>query len=155
MRQRSPGSRSAPWEKEQVDSQTPKGFHDGYDVPHIRCQLVTCTPEITMPQSLVQIYLHLVFSTKGRATFLKDEELRDRTHRYLAGSCKNLNSPALAIGGVEDHVHILCRLGKSIQVADLVRELKRESSRWIRAEFEGILLATRIRGVFDQPGACG
>jgi REP element-mobilizing transposase RayT len=88
----------------------------------------------TVPQSLAQVYLHVVFSTKERRPFLKDREFRARVHAYLAGTCKNLDSPALIVGGVEDHVHILCRLGKSIEVATLVRELKRESSKWIKAE---------------------
>ena len=87
-----------------------------------------------MPQSLVQIYLHIVFSTKQRKPFLKDSDLRDRTHRYLAGICNNLNVPALIAGGVEDHVHILCRLGKTICIADLIRDLKRDSSKWVKAE---------------------
>ena len=87
-----------------------------------------------MPQSLVQVYVHIVFSTKHRKPFLKDKEFRERTHRYLAGICKNLNSPALIIGGVEDHVHILCRLGKTIEIADLIRDLKRDSSKWVKAE---------------------
>jgi len=87
-----------------------------------------------MPQSLVQIYVHLVFSTKHRQPFLADNEFRDRTHRYLAGACKGLESPALVVGGVEDHVHILCRLGKTVAVADLIRDLKRESSKWVKVE---------------------
>ena len=87
-----------------------------------------------MPQSLVQIYVHIVFSTKHRKPFLKDKDFRARTHRYLAGICKNLNSPALIIGGVDDHVHILCRLGKTIEIADLIRDLKRDSSKWVKAE---------------------
>ena len=87
-----------------------------------------------MPQSLVQIYVHIVFSTKHRKPFLKDNEFRDRTHRYLAGICKNLKSPAPVVGGVDDHVHILCRLGKTIDIADLIRDLKRDSSKWVKAE---------------------
>ncbi len=55
-------------------------------------------------------------------------------HAYLAGSCKQLDCPALIVGGVEDHVHILCRLGKSIEVATLLRELKRESSKWVKSQ---------------------
>ena len=82
-----------------------------------------------MSQSLVQIYVHIVFSTKHRKPFLKDMEFRDRTHRYLAGICKNLNSPSVIVGGVEDHVHMLCRLGKTIEIADLIRDLKRDSSK--------------------------
>ena len=72
-----------------------------------------------MPQSLVQIYVHIVYSTKHREPFLKDKEFRDRTQRYLAGTCNGLNCPALMVGGVEDHVHILCRLGKNVGIADL------------------------------------
>ena len=87
-----------------------------------------------MPQSLSQIYLHLIFSTKGRRRFLQDPSLRDEMHRYLGGVCHNLDSPSLAVGGVEDHVHLLCRLSRTLTVADLLRELKRESSKWIKSK---------------------
>jgi len=87
-----------------------------------------------VPQSLVQIYLHITFSTKGRRPFLQDRELRDQTHAYLAGACRNLDSPSLIVGGVEDHVHIACRLSKTMAIADLIRELKRESSKWIKTK---------------------
>jgi REP element-mobilizing transposase RayT len=87
-----------------------------------------------VPQSLAQIYLHVVFSTKGRKPFLTDAALRGRTHAYLAGICKNLDCPAVIVGGVEDHVHILCRFGRTIEVATLLRELKRDSSKWIKVE---------------------
>ena len=85
-----------------------------------------------MPQSLAQIYLHLVFSTKDRRPFLQDPSIRAETHQYLGGICNNLDCPVLRVGGVEDHVHILCRLNKTMTIADLVRELKRESSQWIK-----------------------
>lgn len=87
-----------------------------------------------MPQSLVQIYVHLVFSTKDRAPFLRDLPFRQRTHAYLAGICKNHDSTALSIGGVEDHVHLLIHLAKTIDIATLIRELKRDSSKWIKEE---------------------
>jgi REP element-mobilizing transposase RayT len=82
-----------------------------------------------MPQSLAQIYLHIVFSTKDRQTFFKDLDIRNDMHAYLGGTCGNLDCPALIVGGVADHVHILCRFGRTISVADLIRELKRESSK--------------------------
>ena len=85
-----------------------------------------------MPQSLAQIYLHLVFSTKNRAAFLEDATVRENMHKYLSGTCRNLESPSIAVGGVEDHVHILCRQSKKLSVAQLIRELKRESSKWIK-----------------------
>ena len=87
-----------------------------------------------MGQSLVQIYVHIIFSTKDRQRFLVDDGLRERTHAYLAGICRNQDSPAIVVGGAEDHIHILCRLGKQTAISDLVRELKRDSSSWIKTQ---------------------
>lgn len=87
-----------------------------------------------MGQSLAQIYVHIIFSTKHRKPFLKETELRTKLYAYLAGICKKQDCPALIIGGVEDHVHILCRLGKTIEVATLIREVKRGSSLWIKVQ---------------------
>jgi putative transposase len=55
-------------------------------------------------------------------------------HAYLTGICRNQECPSLRIGGVEDHVHILLRLGKQANLSDLLRELKRDSSKWIKDE---------------------
>jgi len=85
-----------------------------------------------MAQSLSQVYLHVVFSTKNRAGFLQDRDLRERTHAYLAGACRNLGSPSISVGGVEDHVHILSRLAKTLSISDFIRELKREPSKWLK-----------------------
>ena len=87
-----------------------------------------------MSQSLAQIYLHVVFSTKQRATYLQDRSVRDQLHAYVGGTCRNLDSPALIVGGVADHIHVLYRLAKTLSVADLVRELKRESSKWVKEQ---------------------
>jgi putative transposase len=87
-----------------------------------------------MPQSLAQLYVHLVFSTKNRAPFLQDKAFRERVHAYLKGICFNQDSPALEVGGVGDHVHILCRLSKNLAIKDLLRELKRDSSSWVKVE---------------------
>jgi putative transposase len=81
-----------------------------------------------MPQSLSCIYLHLIFSTKERQPFLNDPDLRSEVHAYIAGVTQRLQCPAVAIGGVEDHVHALVRFGRTITVADLVKETKRVSS---------------------------
>jgi putative transposase len=87
-----------------------------------------------MPQSLVQIYLHIVFSTKNRAPLLEDATLRDEMHNYLGGTCNQLDCPVLRVGGVADHVHVLCRLGKTMAISHLIQELKRESSKWIKTK---------------------
>ena len=87
-----------------------------------------------MGHSLGQIYLHVVFSTKNRHPFLQDAEVREKTHAYMVGTCRNLRSPSLIVGGVADHVHILCRLSRDLSAAVLVRELKRESSKWLKEQ---------------------
>jgi len=92
-----------------------------------------------MPQSLAQVYLHLVFSTKNRQAWFQNAALREELHNYLGGTCRALDSPSLVVGGVADHVHILCRLGRMVAIATLVRDLKRETSKWIKtkgAEFD-------------------
>ena len=89
-----------------------------------------------MGQSLVQIYVHIVYSTKDRKPFLHDSDHRRCLHAYLAGIFSGQSSPALTISGVEDHVHVLCRLGKTIDVSDLVRESKKDSSTWVKQELQ-------------------
>jgi len=85
-----------------------------------------------MPHSLAQVYLHLIWSTKNRYPFLKDEGLRQEMHAYLAGACKKMGCRPLKVGGIEDHVHIACQLSRQISIADLVRGLKKESSKWAK-----------------------
>ena len=87
-----------------------------------------------MPQSLAAVYLHLVFSTKDRFPFLKDESLRRRLHEYLGGVTKTLGCPPLRVGGVEDHVHLLVRFGRTVSIADWVKEVKRVSSIWVHEQ---------------------
>ena len=107
-----------------------------------------------MPQSLVQLYTHLVFSTRLRKPCLRDSQLRESLHAYLAGACHNLGSPSLIVGGVEDHVHILCRLSKTMNVSELMRELKRESSKWVKGASTRLGMFQWQSGygaVLDQP----
>ncbi len=85
-----------------------------------------------MPQSLSSVYIHAVFSTKERRPFLRDDELRSSLHRYLGGVSKKLGCAPLRIGGVEDHVHILSRLNRTITQADWIKEMKRASSLWMK-----------------------
>jgi REP element-mobilizing transposase RayT len=87
-----------------------------------------------MPQSFAQIYLHLVFSTKDRRPLLEPASIREEVHRYLGGTCNGLGCPVLCVGGVADHVHVLCLLGRTIAVAGLVKELKRASSLWVKTK---------------------
>jgi putative transposase len=90
-----------------------------------------------MPQSLSKILVHTVFSTKARLPYLRNASLRQELHRYLGGVLNNLKCPPLIIGGVEDHVHILSQLGRTIEPSELVKEVKRVSSIWIKSQTAG------------------
>ena len=87
-----------------------------------------------MPQSLSAVYIHLVFSTKERRPFLRDNTTRMALHAYLGGTSKTLDCPPIIVGGMEDHVHILARFGRTITQADWVKELKRVSNLWLKEE---------------------
>jgi putative transposase len=85
-----------------------------------------------MPQSLSNVIVHLVFSTKNRVAWLEDRALRERLHAELGGISKSLNCPTLIVGGVEDHIHLLARMSRTIALSDWVKELKRVSSLWMK-----------------------
>ena len=85
-----------------------------------------------MPQSLSAVYIHLIFSTKDRRPIFTDAELRASVHAHLGAVSRELDCPALLVGGVADHVHILARLGRTISQADWVKELKRVSNGWVK-----------------------
>jgi REP element-mobilizing transposase RayT len=94
--------------------------------------VATANEEYAMPQSLSGVYIHLVFSTKHRHPFLRDDILRTDLHSFLGGTSKTLEWPPVLVGGVEDHVHLLARFGRTITQADWVKELKRVSNIWLK-----------------------
>jgi putative transposase len=87
-----------------------------------------------MPQSLAKVIVHLVYSTKNRKAWLKDPILRSELYAYNATILKNLDCPAILIGGVEDHVHILALLSRKHAIMDVVQESKTETSKWIKTQ---------------------
>jgi len=85
-----------------------------------------------MAQSLAKILVHTVFSTKERRPFLRDRSVRNEMHHYLGGILNKLECQPLIVGGVEDHIHALCVLGRTCQPAEVVKEMKRGSTLWIK-----------------------
>ena len=107
-----------------------------------------------MPQSLSAVYIHLVFSTKERRPFLRDPVTREALHAYLGGISKTLDCPPILIGGMEDHVHVLARFGRTITQAEWVKELKRVSNLWLKEEgvaYGDFQMARRLCGLFGEP----
>ena len=84
-----------------------------------------------MSQSLSKLYIHIVFHTKYNENLIKTD-VESELYAYLGGILQKNKSVPIAINGVEDHVHILCIMSKNISLADLLEELKRNSSRWIK-----------------------
>jgi len=88
-----------------------------------------------MAQSLAQIYVHIVFSTKDRKPWLRDDGVRDQLYAYMATILRdNVDSPALIINGVEDHVHALVRLSRKFPVMKVIQESKVETSKWSKQQ---------------------
>ena len=84
-----------------------------------------------MSQSLAKIYVHFVFSTKHRIPSLHSQDLRNQLYAYMATIARNnVDSPAVIINGVEDHVHLLLRLSRKFAVMNVVQECKVETSKY-------------------------
>jgi len=90
-----------------------------------------------MPQSLANIYIHLIFSTKKREAYLNDD-VRPDLHSYMATVLANIDCPAVLINSVEDHVHVLFRLGRTVTVSKAVEEVKKSSSKWLKTQSPGL-----------------
>ncbi len=86
-----------------------------------------------MSQSLVKNLVHLVYSTKHREPWIPKEH-RDALLAYQAGIFKQWESPAVVIGGMEDHVHALFSLSKNHPLKKIVEEVKKGSSKWMKSD---------------------
>ena len=89
-----------------------------------------------MPQSFGCLHVHIVFSTKNREPFLSPELTPD-LYPYMGGILRNTGSRLIEIGGMANHVHLLVSLGRESCVADTVRDVKANSSRWVHENFPG------------------
>jgi len=101
-----------------------------------------------MPQSLANILIHVIWSTKERCPLITDD-VRAGLHGYMAGILKNIESPALIINSVSDHAHVLCQLSKNIAACKLVEEVKKSSSKWMKEQGVGDFAWQNGYGVFS------
>jgi REP element-mobilizing transposase RayT len=83
-----------------------------------------------MANTYSQIYIHVVFTVKGRANLIR-KDFKDELHKYIAGIIRNEEQKLLAIGGVSDHIHIFIGLKPDQKISDLVRIIKANSSKFI------------------------
>jgi putative transposase len=101
-----------------------------------------------MPQSFVCMNCHVVFSTKNREPLITPD-LAPRLYEYIAGTIRQTGSTLITAGGMPDHVHLLVSLGRQKALADALRDIKANSSRWIHETFEN------LRGFAWQSGYGG
>jgi REP element-mobilizing transposase RayT len=86
-----------------------------------------------MGQSLVRVATHLVWSTKHRQPLI-DEAIEPELFAYLGGVCNEMDCQSIKVGGYLDHVHVLCLLSKKVALMDLLEEIKKRSSKWIKTK---------------------
>ncbi len=84
-----------------------------------------------MGYAYTNLTYHLVFGTKNRKPLIAPDT-RLRVCEYLGGTVRGLGGRALAVNCAQDHVHILARLRQDHKVCDLVRDIKANSSKWLR-----------------------
>ena len=88
-----------------------------------------------MPSTHTSLHFHIIFSTKDRLPLIT-KDWRERLHSYLGGIVKGLEGVPIAVGGVEDHVHLLVGLKSKHRLDYFLRDLKADSSAWIHQELK-------------------
>lgn len=86
-----------------------------------------------MPQSLSLVIVHLVFSTKDRASYFSPA-IRPELFAYLSEVSRNSGCDCYGVGGMPDHIHMAVRLSRTLTIAALVQELKVSSSAWLKTK---------------------
>lgn len=88
-----------------------------------------------MPQSLAKVLVHIVYSTKDRRPWLQTEKIRSELYKYKAAILRDkVDSPALIIGGVEDHIHALCLLTRKFAIMDVIEASKTATTKWMKKQ---------------------
>jgi putative transposase len=84
-----------------------------------------------MPQSLANVMIHTIFSTKNREPLIP-EELAHQFYAYITGILANIESPTIQVGGMPDHLHVFRALGRTNSLSKVMEEMKRSSSKWMK-----------------------
>ncbi|WP_418788865.1 IS200/IS605 family transposase [Leyella stercorea] len=101
-------------------------------MPHINHTPCKGKSSITMAQSLSKVYIHLIFHIKTTSPAIRTEDI-NRLHSYIGQIVNTTGSVDIRVGGVEDHVHVLFLLSREMSLSNIIEEIKRNSSRWIKS----------------------
>ncbi len=80
-----------------------------------------------------QIYIQIVFAVKGRENLLQ-KPWRDEVFKYMSGIIKGKNQKPIIVNGVANHVHVFVGLKPAMNISDLVRDIKNNSSNFINEQ---------------------
>ncbi|WP_318348200.1 transposase [Aquipluma nitroreducens] len=86
-----------------------------------------------MSQSLSKLYIHCIFHVKNNTCLIRPED-ENELYAYIGGVLKLSKSIPVQINGTGDHIHVLCIMSKNISLANLLEDIKRNSSRWIKTK---------------------
>lgn len=87
-----------------------------------------------MSRTFCNLLTHIVFSTKDRVRLI-GPDLKLELHAYLGGLARELKGKALAINGMEEHVHLLVSLPPTVAIADALHIIKTNSSKWVHEKW--------------------
>jgi len=116
--------RTEPWEPKAITAPAPEGRPNESTRVAIRY-------DSSMSNTYCSSLFHCVFSTKERRKNIAPD-VQARLWAYIGGVAREHEMKALAVGGMEDHVHILLSLSAPTSVADAMRDIKSASSRWMK-----------------------
>ena len=105
-----------------------------------------------MAHTFTRLYFHIIFSTKHRQPFI-DLEFEERLHPYLGGIIREMGGVAIRVGGVADHVHLLAQLPATLALADVVRDIKANSSAGSMRHFPHAPISPGRPATADSPSA--
>ncbi|MDA0833741.1 MAG: transposase [Planctomycetota bacterium] len=91
-----------------------------------------------MGQSFARVWLHITFSTKDRRPYLQDDDFREEMFKMMAHHVQETGCVVVRVGGWIDHVHVVCGLLRTIDIATLVELIKVETSKWAKKDVMGI-----------------
>jgi putative transposase len=89
-----------------------------------------------MSQSLTNIIIHIVFSTRNREHILPPE-ITPKLYGFMAKLLQNRGCQVFKIAGISNHVHILCLMSKKYTIEDIIKEIKTSSSKWLKTQGDG------------------
>ena len=101
-----------------------------------------------MSQSLSKLYVHAIYHVKNNECLIRPED-ENELYAYIGGVLNLSKSIPIIINGTENHIHVLCIMSKNISLADLLEDIKRNSSRWIKTK------GTHYRNFAWQGGYAG